>query len=84
MVPAPRDTVTDRARARRAVRVELSRIRRYCDHGRLLDANAAIIRLRRYRHVLDWDAVIDAVVDLLADECPEDIWRFVLEEADVA
>lgn len=81
MVPRPCDGFTDQVRAQRAVRRELARIR---DQGRLLDANAAVIRLRRYRHLVDWPSVVDRIVDLLADEFPDDIARFVLEEADAA
>lgn len=95
MVPRRRDNVTDRVRARRALHAELARLRavppryggywptgcRWFGPSRLVVANAAILRLKPYRHHLDWSAAIAAVVDLLGDELADDVARWIIEEA---
>jgi hypothetical protein len=98
MVPRPSDRGTERVRARRKAAQELARLRRgytVADDRRkkrvvnpspLVDASAVIIRLRPYRHLLGgyWGWFVDEIVDLLIDEYPDEVARWILEEADVA
>lgn len=96
MISQPRDGGTDRVRARRKAAEELFRLRRgygpvddrrrkrVIPASQLVDASAVIIRLRPYRHLLDWGRLVESIVELLTDELPDDISRWILQEADAA
>lgn len=80
--PADRDE--DRVRALRRVGRELRRIELlesgpiYCvAPSRLVAVSAALHRLRRYGHLLDWDWVESRFVDMLDDELPGDVTRWL-------
>ena len=49
--------------------------------SRLVAANAALVRLQQYRHLLPWEDVVARLADACGDELPDDIVRWVLDAA---